>query len=84
MKLNSKHLLSQSRYDDQYGFLNIDINANNTSLTGTFYSNEDEDEPQYYSVNAEEDEPRYYSVITVNYNVIDCFTISNKVSGATS
>src|SRR5688500_10295937 len=29
--------------DDQYGFLNIDINANNTSLTGTFYSNRNDD-----------------------------------------
>ena len=29
--------------DDQYGFLNIDINANNTSLTGTFYSNWNDD-----------------------------------------
>ena len=28
--------------DDQYGFLNIDINANNT-LTGTFYSNGNDD-----------------------------------------
>ena len=31
------------QYDDQYGFLNIDINANNTSLTGTFYSNGNDD-----------------------------------------
>ena len=29
--------------DDQYGFLNIDINANNTSVTGTFYSNGNDD-----------------------------------------
>ena len=29
--------------DDQYGFLNIDINANNTLVTGTFYSNGNDD-----------------------------------------
>jgi hypothetical protein len=29
--------------DDQHGFLNIDINTNNTSLTGTFYSNGNND-----------------------------------------
>ena len=29
--------------DDQYGFLNIDINANSTSMTGTFYSNGNDD-----------------------------------------
>ena len=29
--------------DDQYGFLNIDINANSISMTGTFYSNGNDD-----------------------------------------
>jgi hypothetical protein len=68
--------------DEHFGFLNIDIN--DKTLIGTFYANEEEDEPQYYSVNEEEDEPQYYSVSNVNYNVIDRFTISNKVSGVSS
>jgi calcineurin-like phosphoesterase family protein/iron/zinc purple acid phosphatase-like protein C len=48
--------------DDDYGFLNIDINTNNTSLTGTFYSNGN-DETLNNNMNE-------------NNNVIDQFTIS--------
>ena len=48
--------------DDDFGFLNIDINTNNTSLTGTFYSNGN-DETLNNNMNE-------------NNNVIDQFTIS--------
>ena len=55
------------QYDEQFGFLNIDIYPNNV-LRGTFYANEDDDEPQYYSVS------------TTNNNMIDRFIISNMKS----
>jgi hypothetical protein len=53
--------------DEQYGFLNINVNTdtNNTSLTGTFYSNGNDD----YDTLKEN--------IHENKNVIDQFTISN-------
>ena len=52
-----------NQYDEQFGFLNIDIYSNNV-LRGTFYANEDDD-------------PQYYSVSTTNNNMIDRFIISN-------
>jgi hypothetical protein len=54
------------QYDEQFGFLNIDIYPNNV-LRGTFYANEDDD-------------PQYYSVSTTNNNMIDRFIISNMKS----
>ena len=45
-----------------YGFLNIEVDTNNTSLTGTFYSNGNDD-----TLNNNMNE---------NKNVIDQFTIS--------
>jgi len=47
--------------DKQFGFLNIDINTNNTSLTGTFYSNENG--------------KTLINNMNVNNRVIDQFTI---------
>ncbi|HEX5187831.1 MAG TPA: LamG-like jellyroll fold domain-containing protein [Nitrososphaeraceae archaeon] len=49
--------------DKQFGFLNIDINTNNT-LTGTFYSNENDSDTLNQNINE-------------NKNVIDQFTITN-------
>jgi hypothetical protein len=47
--------------DKQFGFLNIDINTNNTSLTGTFYSNDNG--------------KTLINNMNVNNRVIDQFTI---------
>lgn len=49
------------QYDYGYGFLNIYINANNTSLTGTFYANGNDDT---------------LGSNNVKNNILDQFTIS--------
>jgi hypothetical protein len=49
--------------DEHFGFLNIDINTNNTLLIGTFYSNENDDDTLHDNIDE-------------NKNVIDQFTIS--------
>jgi hypothetical protein len=56
--------------DNQYGFLNIDINANNTSsLTGTFYSNGNDNE---------DDDTLGSNNIIKNNDILDKFTISKN------
>jgi hypothetical protein len=56
--------------DNQYGFLNIDINANNTSsLTGTFYSNRNDNE---------DDDTLGSNNIIKNNDILDKFTISKN------
>jgi predicted MPP superfamily phosphohydrolase len=60
-----------NQYDEQFGFLNIDIYSDK-ALRGTFYINED-------------DNLGYYHVSNTNDNIADHFIISNmKLSGATS
>lgn len=49
------------QYDYWYGFLNIDINANNTSLTKNFYANGNDDT---------------LGSNNVKNNILDQFTIS--------
>jgi hypothetical protein len=49
--------------DDNFGFLNIEIDGDNTSLTGTFYSNENDDDTLNNNINE-------------NNSIIDQFTIS--------
>ena len=57
-----------NQYDEQFGFLNIDIYSDK-ALRGTFYINED-------------DNLGYYHVSNTNDNIADHFIISNEVSGA--
>ena len=53
------------QYDEQFGFINIDIYSNDV-LRGTFYANEEVNVPEYYSV----------SSTTTNNNIIDRFILS--------
>ena len=53
------------QYDEQFGFLNIDIYSNDV-LRGTFYANEEINVPEYYSVSSTNN----------NNNIIDRFIIS--------
>ncbi|MGE5635164.1 MAG: hypothetical protein ACM3VV_08010, partial [Deltaproteobacteria bacterium] len=55
---------------DHFGFLNIEINANNiSSLTGTFYSNENDNE---------DDDTLGSNNLIKNNNILDKFTISKN------
>jgi len=66
--IEEKALFVAKQSHDHFGFLNIDINPNNTLLTGTFYSNENNDDTlDNNNING-------------NKNVIDQFTISKAVS----
>src|SRR5688500_6514018 len=55
------------QYDEQFGFLNIDIYSNDV-LRGTFYANEEVNVPEYYSVSS--------TTTTNNNNIIDRFILS--------
>jgi Calcineurin-like phosphoesterase len=57
-----------NQYDEQFGFLNIDIYSDK-ALRGTFHINEVNDQI-------------YYPASNINDNIADHFIISNEVSGA--
>ena len=55
--------------DNHFGFVNID--TNNTSLTATFYSNEEEEEEE-----EDGDDGNTLDINNITNNIIDQFTIS--------
>ncbi|HET8793232.1 MAG TPA: LamG-like jellyroll fold domain-containing protein, partial [Nitrososphaeraceae archaeon] len=61
--LEGQALFVVKQNDDNFGFLNIEIDGDNTSLTGTFYSNENDDDTLNNNINE-------------NNSIIDQFTIS--------
>ena len=49
--LEGQALFVVKQNDDNFGFLNIEIDGDNTSLTGTFYSNEKDDDTLNNNIN---------------------------------
>jgi len=64
--------------DDNYGFLDLELNEDRSSLTGIFYSNDLVPEPSGANESRTANVPLFRGFPTMGHEVIDYFTISKS------